>query len=83
MPTHSARRLHPNLIVLALLTASGSGSVWAQAVAGDAAATLPQVTVRDKYEREDLPTLAPGRKAAKGARLGILGATSIVDAPCM
>ncbi len=81
MPTHSARRLRPNLIVLALLTASGSGSVWAQAAAGDAAATLPQVTVRDKYEREDLPTLAPGRKAAKGARLGILGATSIVDAP--
>lgn len=81
MPTHSARRLYPNLIVLALLTASGSGSAWAQAAAEDAAAALPQVTVRDKYEREDLPTLAPGRKAAKGARLGILGATSIVDAP--
>ena len=81
MSIHSARRLHPNLIVLALLTASGSGSVWAQAAAGDVSATLPQVTVRDKYEREDLPTLAPGRKAAKGARLGILGATSIVDAP--
>jgi len=81
MPTRSARRLRPNLIVLALLTASGSSSVWAQATAGDAATALPQVTVRDKYEREDLPTLAPGRKAAKGARLGILGATSIVDAP--
>ncbi|MBV2163459.1 MAG: TonB-dependent receptor plug domain-containing protein, partial [Comamonas sp.] len=78
MPTHSARRLRPNLIVLALLAASGSSSILAQ-TAGDA--TLPQVTVRDKYEREDLPTLAPGRKAAKGARLGILGATSIVDAP--
>lgn len=37
--------------------------------------------MRDKYEREDLPALAPGRKAANGARLGILGATSIVDAP--
>lgn len=78
MPTHSARRLRPNLIVLALLAASGSSSILAQTT-GDA--TLPQVTVRDKYEREDLPTLAPGRKAAKGARLGILGATSIVDAP--
>lgn len=42
---------------------------------------LPQITVRDRYEREDLPGLAPGRKAAKGARLGILGASSITDAP--
>ena len=52
-----------------------------QAAAQEAASALPQVDIRDKYEREDLPALAPGRKAAKGARLGILGATSIVDAP--
>src|SRR5690606_29212011 len=42
---------------------------------------LQEVVVKDAYEREDLPTLAPGRKAAKGARLGILGATAITDAP--
>ena len=67
------------------MLAAGAGST---AIAQDAAQapaattpTLSQIDVRDKYEREDLPTLAPGRKAAKGARLGILGATSIVDAP--
>lgn len=77
-----APRLH--LIALALLAAAASPAAWAQAAdQADAAATatLPQVTVRDSYEREDLPNLAPGRMAAKGARLGILGATSIVDAP--
>ncbi|WP_198969647.1 TonB-dependent receptor [Xylophilus sp. ASV27] len=81
------RKLRFNSIVLAVMAASACSSAMAQVAAGagdrsDAQlATLPQVTVRDKYEREDLPTLAPGRKAAKGARLGILGATSIVDAP--
>ncbi|WP_423458043.1 TonB-dependent receptor [Ottowia sp. VDI28] len=88
MRTAPARKLRFNPIVLALLAASASFTVSAQSETGAGAAasegqaaTLPQVTVRDKYEREDLPTLAPGRKAAKGARLGILGATSITDAP--
>ncbi|MDO5623238.1 MAG: TonB-dependent receptor [Pseudomonadota bacterium] len=44
-------------------------------------ATLPTVNVHSNYEREDLPVRAPGHKAASGARLGILGATSIMDAP--
>ncbi|RMX05014.1 TonB-dependent receptor [Corticibacter populi] len=52
----------------------------AQASAANAQ-VLPEVTIRSKYEREDLPSRAPGLKAASGARLGILGATSIVDAP--
>ncbi|KZK31868.1 TonB-dependent receptor [Delftia sp. GW456-R20] len=84
MHTTNGRALRFNSIVLAML-AAGAGST---AIAQDAAQaptaptpTLSQIDVRDKYEREDLPTLAPGRKAAKGARLGILGATSIVDAP--
>lgn len=79
-----APRLHS--IVLAMMAAAASPATWAQqttqaASTADATAALPQVTVRDTYEREDLPSLAPGRKAAKGARLGILGATAIVDAP--
>ena len=81
-------RLSP--ITLALLTSP----VWVSAqtaeiatpnAAATATATTPgtlsEVLVRDTYEREDLPALAPGRKAARGARLGILGATSIADAP--
>jgi len=79
------RRWRLGPIALALLAGGASVTARAQATAGapdDAAVpTLEQVNVRDKYEREDLPHLAPGRKAAKGARLGILGATSIVDAP--
>jgi len=76
-----------NSIVLALLAASAGSAVMAQsevlagALAQAQMPALAQIEVRDKYEREDLPVLAPGRKAAKGARLGILGATSIVDAP--
>ncbi|WP_028604285.1 TonB-dependent receptor [Ottowia thiooxydans] len=87
MQKASVRRLRFNSIVLAVLAASASSTVSAQTPAEPTpqaegqTTTLPQVTIRDKYEREDLPTLAPGRKAAKGARLGILGATSIVDAP--
>ena len=76
-----------NSIVLALLAASAGSAVMAQsevpagALAQAQMPALAQIEVRDKYEREYLPVLAPGRKAAKGARLGILGATSIVDAP--
>ncbi|QNP47916.1 TonB-dependent receptor [Diaphorobacter aerolatus] len=89
MPSRSAFKPRLNLIVLALVAASAGSASQAQTATQDAAGeaqaqqpeTLPQVNVRDKYEREDLPTLAPGRKAANGARLGILGATSIVDAP--
>jgi len=76
--TRRTRRLTP--IALALI--AFSASVAAQtADTGTAAATLEQVNVRSKYEREDLPVRAPGNKAASGARLGILGATSILEAP--
>lgn len=86
MKTRPGRAPRLNFIVLALMAAAASPAALAQqttqaASTADAAAALPQVTVRDTYEREDLPNLAPGRKAAKGARLGILGATAIVDAP--
>ncbi|WP_353235235.1 TonB-dependent siderophore receptor [Diaphorobacter ruginosibacter] len=90
MQKHSARsafRPRLNLIVLALVAAGAAPAALAQSNTQDASesqaqpASLPQVNVRDKYEREDLPALAPGRKAASGARLGILGATSIMDAP--
>lgn len=83
MQTNPGRTLRLNTLVLALMAAGATPAAMAQAAAqaDGEAGTLPQVTVRDRYEREDLPSLAPGRKAAKGARLGILGATSIVDAP--
>ncbi len=45
------------------------------------ATTLAPVRVTGKYEREDLAVRAPGHKAASGARLGILGTTSIMKAP--
>lgn len=71
-----------NTIVLAAIAACVSTSLHAQTAApAEAVPTLSQVDVRDAYEREDLPGLAPGRKTAKGARLGILGATSTMDAP--
>ena len=73
------------LIVLALMAASASvmAQTAAPAPAGESAAsgTLRQVNVRGEYNREDLPVAAPGGKAATGARLGILGATRIMDAP--
>ena len=87
MKTIPARTLRFNAIVMALMTLGAGPAAMAQTAAPSAtqadgeATTLEQVTVRDTYEREDLPGLAPGRKAAKGARLGILGATAIVDAP--
>ncbi len=87
MKNATARNLRLNSIVLALMAASAGPAALAQVAApvtAEAAATaptLPSVTVRSKYEREDLPVRAPGHKAASGARLGILGATSIMDAP--
>jgi iron complex outermembrane receptor protein len=83
----AGRGLRPTTVALALLTAGATPAAIAQAVqpAADPGAAritaLPAVDVRDTYEREDLPSLAPGRKAARGARLGILGATPVVDAP--
>lgn len=68
-----------NSLVLALLAAGAGPAALAQQAATDAA--LSEVTVRSKYEREDLPLRAAGNKAASGARLGILGATSIMEAP--
>jgi iron complex outermembrane receptor protein len=73
-----SRRLTP--VALALL-AFGTCAAAQTAGTTPATATLEQVTVRSKYEREDLPVRAPGHKAASGARLGILGATSIMEAP--
>lgn len=77
-----------NAIVLAVMATCASTSLHAQtadvpqaAAASETAPTMSQIDVRDQYEREDLPALAPGRKTAKGARLGILGATSTMDAP--
>ena len=75
----SGRTLRFNSLALALMAAGTMPAALAQASGGEA--TLPQVNVRSKYEREDLPIRAPGHKAASGARLGILGATAIVDAP--
>lgn len=71
---HARRLLRPTPIALALLAFSACATA-------QTAGTLDQVNVRSKYEREDLPTRAAGNKAASGARLGILGATSIMDAP--
>lgn len=87
MKKPSGRRLRLDVVALALLGAGiGSGALaqtdTPSASPGERAVTaLPQVDVRDTYEREDLPLLAPGRRAARGARLGILGSTPIVDAP--
>ncbi len=74
-------------LVLAMATAVAAPAAMAQGPtqaaepSGRGITALPEINVRDTYEREDLPRLAPGRKAASGARLGILGATPIVDAP--
>lgn len=76
-----ARRfLRPTPIALALLAFSACAAAQPAGTA-TASGSLDQVNVRSKYEREDLPTRAPGNKAASGARLGILGATSIMEAP--
>lgn len=71
---HARRLLRPTPIALALLAFSACATA-------QTSGTLDQVNVRSKYEREDLPVRAAGNKAASGARLGILGATSIMDAP--
>ena len=75
MPNHhrAIARLTP--IALALIAFGTTAS------AQQSTATLEQVTVRSKYEREDLPVRAAGNKAASGARLGILGATAVMEAP--
>ncbi len=82
MPVHR-RSVRPTPIALSVLALSASlaaPTAGAQTATAPAA-TLEQVNVRSKYEREDLPVRAPGHKAASGARLGILGATSIMEAP--
>lgn len=84
-PAHRGLRL--DVAALTLLAAGIAPAAFAQGAPqaveppSSATASLPAINVRDTYEREDLPRLAPGRKAASGARLGILGATPIVDAP--
>lgn len=80
MPASHPRLLRPTPIALAFLAVSACATAQTASTA-TAAGTLDQVDVRSKYEREDLPTRAPGHKAASGARLGILGATSIMEAP--
>lgn len=71
---HARHLLRPTPIALALLAFSACATA-------QTSGTLDQVNVRSKYEREDLPARAAGNKAASGARLGILGATAIMDAP--
>lgn len=44
------------------------------------ATTLPKVVVKASAERDKLPAAAPGGKVAKGARLGMLGNTDVMDA---
>src|SRR5690606_38219830 len=84
-PAHRGLRL--DVAALTLLAAGIAPAAFAQGAPqaveppSSATASLPAINVRDTYEREDLPRLAPGRKAASGARLGILGATPLVDAP--
>lgn len=80
MHTSTRRRLQLTPIALAL-AAFGTGTLAQPVSAHKEEAALPTTTVRSNYEREDLPQRAPGHKAASGARLGILGATSIMDAP--
>ena len=83
----SSRILRHNSVVLALLAASASPALMAQTAtpAADQSAsaekTLPQVTVRSKYEREDLPTRAPGNKYAQKAKQGIKKAKDKVETP--
>ncbi|GAD20692.1 TonB-dependent siderophore receptor [Acidovorax sp. MR-S7] len=79
MPAITCRTLRRTPIALALIAISAGAA--AQTAPAQGETTLPTVTVRSKYEREDLPVRAPGNKAASGARLGILGATSIMEAP--
>ena len=53
-----------------------------QAPSAESAAALPQVEVKAAgVDGNVLPGVAPGGQAATGARLGILGNTSILDAP--
>lgn len=50
--------------------------------AAQSAATLEEVRVKAAADTpEALPAVAPGGKTAKGARLGVLGNTSVMDAP--
>ncbi|WP_225781776.1 TonB-dependent siderophore receptor [Xenophilus sp. Marseille-Q4582] len=81
LPRRALRLAPITLALLAAGTGAGAQTEPTPVGAAPAEASLPQVTVRSKYEREDLPVRAPGHKAASGARLGILGATAIVDAP--
>lgn len=43
--------------------------------------TLSEVVVKSQHDPEALPLVAPGGKAARGARLGLLGNVDILDAP--
>lgn len=43
--------------------------------------TLPEVVVKGAKDANALPAAAPGGQAATGVRLGILGNTSVLDAP--
>lgn len=79
---HRASRLNP--FMLAIL-ACAAAPAWAQTDATTAASeqkVLPQVEVQSQgVDGNTLPSEAPGGHAATGARLGILGNTSILDAP--
>lgn len=65
----------------ALTLACALACMAAPAAAQQAASTLPAVSVTDQQDVEALPAAAPGGKAARGLRLGVLGNTDLLDAP--
>ncbi|WP_353149098.1 TonB-dependent receptor [Pollutimonas bauzanensis] len=76
MPKHSPRACKATVgysIVLAVLGAFGGAHA-------QSTQTLAPITVQGS-DGESLPPVAPGGKAATGARLGMLGNTDILDAP--
>ncbi|ARU06209.1 TonB-dependent siderophore receptor [Comamonas serinivorans] len=70
---------HP--IALAVLSLCCLPALAQQAGAAGSGGTLPSVEVSATLEANELPGVAPGGQAAKGARLGVLGNVPIVDAP--
>ena len=82
----SLSRLRLNPVVLALVASAGpvlaQTAVQAPAAADTASeVSLPTVHVKGQADASALPAEAPGGQAARGARLGILGNTRILDAP--
>ncbi|WER47954.1 TonB-dependent siderophore receptor [Cupriavidus sp. WKF15] len=77
----SARALAPSLAVAGLLALANIDPVLAQDAGNAPAQTLPEVRVTADASPEDLPAPYAGGQVARGARLGVLGNTSIMKAP--